>query len=129
MLRTERYKLVHRPGAPERGELYDLLEDPAERRNLHAERTDLADSLKRSLDAAFAKPARESQQSDFDVSTLQVGAEDEHDEQIVKVLERMPPEEQEWLIEAAQQRRRAALHDGIDPESAAQLRAIGYLDD
>jgi arylsulfatase A-like enzyme len=129
MLRTERYKLVHRPDAPERGELYDLLEDPAERRNLHAQRTDLADSLRTRLEAAFAKPARESQQSGFDVSTLQAGAEDQHDEQIVEALERMSPEERDKLIEAAQQRRKAALHDGIDSESAAQLRAIGYLDD
>ncbi len=129
MLRTARYKYVHPPDAPERAELYDLLEDPGERTNLLVERSELASTLKSSLDAAFAKLARESRQSGFDMSTLQDGAEEQHEEIIREALERMSQEQQQRLIEAAVQRRKAALHDGIDPESAAQLRAIGYADD
>jgi arylsulfatase A-like enzyme len=48
-LRTERYKLIHREGAQRVNELYDLVEDPQELRNLSDERPDLSRSMTEDL--------------------------------------------------------------------------------
>ncbi len=40
-----RWKLIHRPGHPERGELYDLAADPEESRNLYSQRPEVVARL------------------------------------------------------------------------------------
>ena len=165
MLFDGRFKLLDRPREPAQGELYDLRDAPHERRNLYALRPEQASAMRTSLADAFAKPAREAAAARFDVSQLQVGAQQEFDELskqalaempreeevlhverhlgrlapaerdalVEQALERMSPEEQKRLIEqelerAEREKQHPGVHEGVDPETAEQLRAIGYLD-
>ncbi len=132
MIRTARYKYVHEVSHPERGELYDLRQDPGERQNLYAELGETVVSLRSLLFEAFAKPAKEADASGFDFRVLQRGTEAAHAERLREAFERMSPEEQARSIQQGLSRmspeERAQLHEGLDAESAEQLRAVGYLD-
>jgi arylsulfatase len=55
----------------------------------------------------------------------------ERDALVEQALGQMPPEEQKRLIEQELEKRKTqqpGVHEGVDPETAEQLRAIGYLD-
>jgi arylsulfatase len=165
MISDGRFKLLDRPRDPGLGELYDLRADPGERNNLYALQPERVSALRAALADAYAKPAREASAAGFDVSRLQVGAEEEfaeisqkalaempreeevqhverhlgsltqaeRDAVVEHALEQMSPEEQKRLIEqelerARREKRAPGVHEGLDPETAEQLRAIGYLD-
>jgi arylsulfatase len=54
----------------------------------------------------------------------------ERDALVEQALQQMSPEEQRRLIqqELDKREKRPGVHEGVDPETAEQLRAIGYLD-